>query len=112
MECEFCHKTLKNKYTLKIHQTSAKSCLTLRGETLEVENNSYICSYCNKNLTTKQNLVLHIQKCKNAKCIEYEERIRNIEISHQDELKKTHEEYKKLLEKKRERYTKAYKARR
>lgn len=63
MECQYCKKILKNKYTLKSHQSTTKACLSLRG--LEC---SFVCSACNEEFTLKGNLQRHQTTCVELKC--------------------------------------------
>lgn len=60
MECEFCKKCFKNKYTLKSHQKTAKYCLELRGD---LKIGKYLCEYCNKDFTQKIHLCTHLKTC-------------------------------------------------
>jgi len=60
MECKFCKKSFKNKYTLKSHQKNAKYCLELRGD---LKIGKYLCEYCNKDFTQKIHLSTHLKTC-------------------------------------------------
>ena len=57
--CNFCNKTFKNKYNLKVHIETAKSCLKIQNKTLD---NKFTCSVCNKSYTRNYDLKKH--KCK------------------------------------------------
>lgn len=57
--CDRCGKTFKNKYILKTHMQSSKSCLKIEGKQLE---DKFSCDTCKKKYTTNQNLRNH--KCK------------------------------------------------
>lgn len=61
MECQYCHKTFKNVYTLKTHQTKTKYCLKIQGKNTE---GTYNCGYCNKNFTLQSSLTEHNNVCK------------------------------------------------
>lgn len=60
MECKFCKKCFKNKYTLKSHQKTAKYCLELRGN---FKVGKYLCEYCNRDFTQKIHLHTHLKTC-------------------------------------------------
>jgi len=60
MECEFCKKVLKNKYTLKSHQKNAKYCLKSRGK---LKKGKYLCECCNKDFVQKIHLHTHMKTC-------------------------------------------------
>jgi hypothetical protein len=57
--CEYCRKVFKNKYNLKIHISTSKSCLKIQNKQLE---NKFSCSICGKSYTRNYHLKNH--KCK------------------------------------------------
>ena len=59
MECQFCKKILKNKYTLQNHQAKTKYCLKIQKKIL----NDFPCKYCNKKLCSKRWLENHYNSC-------------------------------------------------
>ena len=63
--CEFCKKAFKTAYTLKTHQTTAKTCIRLQQElgVANLVNKRVSCSYCNKQLTSKSKLDSHLMIC-------------------------------------------------
>lgn len=71
MECQYCKKTLKTKWSLKNHQKTTKYCLKIQGEN---ECKNFICNICNNSFTTKTNLYRH-----NINCKEYKIYIKNLE---------------------------------
>jgi predicted RNase H-like nuclease (RuvC/YqgF family) len=62
MECEYCHKILSSKYSLKTHQKTAKYCLALRGK--KNDGQEYACSTCTKTFLNKSSLESHAKICK------------------------------------------------
>ncbi len=58
-KCEYCQHDFREKRTLKVHQTTAKYCLKLRGKKL----NGFKCEGCKKNLTSNYNLSIHKKSC-------------------------------------------------
>lgn len=85
MDCEFCHRTFSNKYTLKTHQTTSKQCNGNK------EDSPFKCEFCQKNESSKARLVHHLTKCKDrtksiidekdAKILELENKIKALEES-------------------------------
>lgn len=61
MECVHCKLILKSKYILKTHLTNNKSCLKLRGLTM---NSKFLCVGCNTTFMNKANLTSHFDSCK------------------------------------------------
>lgn len=59
--CEFCNITVKDKYTIKTHLLKNKTCLKIRGMTL---NTNFICIGCNNMFSSNINLVTHTESCK------------------------------------------------
>ena len=64
MECEFCKKILKTKYSLISHQKTVKNCLLLQGKEEDEETLKYNCSFCNKKFSRYYNLERHEYDCK------------------------------------------------
>jgi hypothetical protein len=64
MECKFCNKKFCSKSSLNNHQKTAKYCIKLQDDNLEIISN-FNCEFCNKNFTTKQVLLNHLYSCKN-----------------------------------------------
>jgi hypothetical protein len=64
MECEFCKKVFKTKYTLSTHQTTAKNCLLLQGKTDGEESSNYECNFCDKKFSRIYHLERHEDICK------------------------------------------------
>ena len=65
MECDFCKKIFKNKYSLSTHQKSVKSCLLLQGKNEEDENCfKYSCRFCDKKFSKDYNFERHEISCK------------------------------------------------
>lgn len=60
VNCEFCNKTYCNKYSLKKHQTTAKSCLLLQNEDVE---QIFSCKNCPKKFFRNNCLQKHIVNC-------------------------------------------------
>ena len=84
MDCEFCKKVFKTKYSLTTHKQSTKSCLLIQGN---VENETifeYKCSFCEKKFSLNQHLERHEKICKVKKQEE------------QESISKQLEDYKKL----------------
>jgi len=73
--CEYCNKEFSTIYTLKLHQKSSKTCITLQvnaGETKYIENkDTIICEYCKKDFSVKHNLTVHLRTCKVKKEFEH-----------------------------------------
>jgi hypothetical protein len=57
--CEFCGKTFKSDYNLRVHTNTAKYCLKSRGEII----NNFKCKYCDYALTQKSSLKVHYKTC-------------------------------------------------
>ena len=87
MECEFCKKVLKNKYSLSTHQNTAKGCLLFQGRLENDESLKYGCNFCNKKFTVNKVLEEHEKICKVKKQEE------------QDNILKQLEDYNKLKNK-------------
>jgi hypothetical protein len=66
MECAYCHKQYSSIYTLKTHQKTTKSCLTIQAQLgLPIDKKTYDCDWCAKPFTTNKRLLIHIATCKN-----------------------------------------------
>lgn len=101
MECQYCEKILKTKWSLKNHQKTAKYCLKIQGK-----NTNFQCEVCNKYFSKKINLKNHIDICKKSlnyikklenKNIKLLEKNKNIE-KELEESKKQIQELKKKVE--------------
>lgn len=64
MECNFCKKIFKTKYTLSTHQQTAKNCLEKQGKLQNILSDTYECNFCKKFFTTKKVLDSHEFSCK------------------------------------------------
>jgi hypothetical protein len=62
MNCEFCEKEFKTKYSLNTHKNKAKYCLILQKK-IEPKEESFKCNICKKILSSKRNLEIHKRKC-------------------------------------------------
>ena len=60
MECEFCKKVFKTKYSLFTHKTSTKSCLIIQGKINVEETLKYDCNFCDKKFFILQSYFFHI----------------------------------------------------
>ena len=65
MECEYCHKVLSSRSSLKVHQTTAKYCLKMQNKVVEDSARNYTCIYCNKVYVHKHRYSEHVSNCKN-----------------------------------------------
>jgi hypothetical protein len=90
VECEFCHRFLKSKKALVIHQKTMKECLTIQGKSID----TFVCKFCAKALTTKQALVHHTEICKTRLDIEAKSTLTETQL-----LKKRVEKLEKVQEK-------------
>ena len=86
MECEFCKKVFKNKYSLSNHQKTTKNCLLLQGKLEDETILKYECNFCNKKFSLKQILEDHVFICKFKKQEEKESILKQVEIL-KEELK-------------------------
>jgi hypothetical protein len=91
MECEFCKKILKTKYSLISHQKTVKNCLLLQGKEEDEETLKYNCSFCNKKFSRYYHLERHEYDCK----IKKQEEEKNI-LKKLEEYKLLKDENKKL----------------
>jgi hypothetical protein len=105
MDCQYCHNTFKNVYTLKTHQTKTKYCLQIQGKT-KIKG-SYICEHCQKDFTLKSSLNDHYNSCKaNSKYVKiYKEKCTSLEKD-VEILKKQLEDALRREQELREDYTK------
>ena len=93
--CTFCQKEFSTKGNLKLHQKSAKYCLTIRGES-EVQEN-FNCEYCDDIFIRKSILYTHYEICKNKKEIEHKKEIEDLKIKHLNKIKNLETQYKKEI---------------
>ena len=61
MECQYCKKILKNKYTLNSHYKS-KYCLQSQGKE-KIKNKKFQCECCNNSFGRKEHLHKHLKIC-------------------------------------------------
>ena len=86
MECEFCKKVFKTKYSLSNHQKTTKNCLLLQGKIDDENILKYECNFCDKKFSRSDNLETHQLICKVKKQEE------------QESISKQLEEYKRIKE--------------
>jgi hypothetical protein len=70
IECEFCGNPFKNKYSLRTHQKTVKSCIKIQEELgINTQDNqqNYTCHSCSKQFNIKSNYIYHIENCKITK---------------------------------------------
>jgi len=91
MECEYCHLSLKSKYTLKSHLTNNKSCLKKRDLVIETK---FICIVCKSTFINNKSLNNHVKNCK----------VYKQHFIHQNELKEKENEYQHILKEKENEY--------
>jgi len=97
MECQYCLKILKTKWSLKNHQKTTKYCLKIQGEN---ECKKIKCNICQKTFTTKTNLGKHIVNCKKSKIYIKLLENKNIKLLEENKnIKKELNQKYKLLEK-------------
>ena len=84
MECEFCHKLLSNKYTLKTHIKTNKHCLGVQNgqnvtKSINGNKNQNKCIFCKKQYSQNYSLDRHLSVCVEKKLMEqkshYEKKI-------------------------------------
>lgn len=64
MECQFCHKSFSNAYTLHTHQTKTKKCIAIQQNQV-TKVIDFKCMYCEKTFSTKYRMEHHINSiCK------------------------------------------------
>ena len=94
MECEHCHVILRSKYILKSHLLNSKTCLKIRGLTIQTK---FICPGCDIMFMNNANLNIHTEACKKYILLkvnnEHNEEIEKI----QKEREKERENYEKDL---------------
>lgn len=80
--CGFCGQSFKNIESVIGHQQRNKTCLSKQGK------NTIRCIYCKKSYTSQKHLESHLERCKVAKKIEYDElRKENIMLKQEIENK-------------------------
>jgi len=94
--CEFCNVSVKDKHTLKNHIIRNKTCLKLRGLTLDTK---FICKGCENIFSTNLNLMSHIDSCKKYNILEatkeLQKKLDNVE-SENEVIKREKEIFKNL----------------
>ena len=85
LSCEYCKNEFVNKYTLKTHINTSKSCLKIQGKVLSSE---LVCLGCNKIFTQKINLRQHLEICEKYKIQRIQERHLEIVNSLENDLGK------------------------
>ena len=97
MECSYCNKIFSNKYSLNTHKKTAKYCLKIQDENVEIIN--FQCDYCQKILSTKQHLLTHLISCKEKELKEKEKEIKEIlKREFKEQLEKQEKVHKEQLE--------------
>ena len=94
--CEFCNISVKDKYTLKTHLLKNKTCLKIRGLSL---NTKFICKGCDHVFPNNINLINHIETCKKYIIIKIKEECKD---NYEKQIKELQEEfisYKKIFNK-------------
>lgn len=86
IECEYCNKQFATKSSLNVHKKTAKYCIEKQGIHIDDTNNKFICEYCDKNLVTKHRLTEHMHNCKLREQYEYENKLKEQEIIHSQEI--------------------------
>src|SRR5690242_14724674 len=102
MDCQYCGKSFKTKYTLDTHIKTSKACINFRKEkgveeNIEIRRLSCICG---KDFSNKCKLRKHYEICvpyvkagfekEKEKLIEdHREEIRKLTVSYEEKLKKT-----------------------
>ena len=102
VNCEFCNKTYCNKYSLKKHQTTAKSCLLLQNEDVE---QIFSCKNCPKKFFRNNCLQKHIVNCVST----IKKKLKEQEEKFTVTLKEQEEKYKKKLKEQEEKFTETLK---
>ena len=72
VECIFCKSIFKNKYNLKAHVKTNKTCLQSRGLTIEPK---FKCEGCHIVLAYKSHLITHYEVCRDYIKYEYNKQI-------------------------------------
>jgi len=121
VNCKYCNKLFSNKYSLNNHQKTAKFCLKLQYDDIEIIN--FQCNYCEKIFTSRQSLNIHLLNCKdketstlNSKLVQlekqekaYKEQLEKQEKAHKDQLEKQKIELKADFKEQLENQEKIYK---
>jgi hypothetical protein len=101
--CVNCNKTFSSKYSLGVHQKSAKSC---GGN--HINKITYDCEYCKKQFSSSSNLKTHIEICSVKKEIdklkEKEEQNKQKEEEIKEILKHKDDEFQEILKQKEEEF--------
>jgi len=93
-ECTFCKKVFSTSKNLHYHQSNAKYCLALRGETGAIE-----CNHCNKQFSSHQRLQYHIDHhCPLKEQREAEQKHQNEIESMQNKLNESEQKHQNELE--------------
>ena len=87
MECEHCHVILRSKYILKSHLLNSKTCLKLRGLSIQTK---FICSGCDVMFMNNANLNIHTEACKKYILLK-------VNNEHKEEIEKLKEEIQNNL---------------
>ena len=95
LTCEFCNKTYSNKYNLKKHQKTTKSCLFLQDKVFLQHDEDcktiLNCEYCFKKFFRSDNVYKHDKICKVKKKLKAQEE------AYEKKLKAQEENHKKKL---------------
>jgi hypothetical protein len=91
--CEFCGKSFKTIYSLKVHMETAKYCLSSRGEKVV---DSFKCEHCDHISTQKSALKIHHKTCLKLKDHLIETKDEEIQV-----LTKKNEKQSKIIKKMR-----------
>jgi len=86
--CQFCNSSVKDKYSLKNHLNRNKSCLKIRGLSL---NTKFTCKGCENAFLSNADLVAHFETCKQYIILKAKEECRH---EYKEEIDKLKEEIK------------------
>ena len=86
--CQFCNLSVKDKYSLKNHLNRNKSCLKIRGLSL---NTKFICKGCENAFLSNADLVAHFETCKQYIILKAKEECRQ---EYKEEIDKLKQEIK------------------
>jgi hypothetical protein len=89
--CEFCDKSFKTVYSLKVHKDTAKYCLSSRGQKVV---DSFKCEHCDHISTQKSALKIHHKTCLKLKDHLIETKNKEIQV-----LTKKNEKQLKIIKK-------------
>ena len=96
MECEFCKKSLKNKYNLSYHKKTSKKCLIIQEKEINLELST--CTFCDKSFS-EQVLKIHLFTCKKKKTFDIlEKKIEDIKKENEKKIEDIKKEYEKKIE--------------